>query len=237
MVECWQVEVNTRMKKLTILLAVAALIISAISLYTALEANRIAKESSLPMVTAISNLVYDEEGSLSIEKISVTNGGQPLKNFRCVPYAIMEIRPSFSTYAEPTCLNLIGYFNLFREEYTGNNQGLLYTVFVENSFSKYMSVENKLLEAAKKDGYQSVWLTLTIVLSIDYSDQFGQHWDEYLLATRKGSYEMDKNKASSMLSSAFENQFLAESSGLNLYIDELDGAELWNWYKAEILEE
>jgi hypothetical protein len=235
-----QVEMNARLKiilaVLTVLVAVAALVVSVHSLNTAQEANRISRESKLPIVTAISNLVYDEEGSLSTEKVSVMNGGQPLKNFRCIPYEIIEIRCPSAGSTEQTYLPLFGYFDFLSEEYTGNSQGLLYTTFGKKNFSKYISISDAFMFTEDVERPSDLWLIQITVLSIEYFDQFGQYYQGYLVVTQRGSYEMETNEAWDMIDSAYDNKELAEGSGLNLDIDELDGAELWNWYEVEILE-
>lgn len=190
---------------------------------------------SLPTISAVSETYYDSEEHIRTEKIMVYNGGGPLTDFEGSAYAMMKVW--FPGMGMETNIPIIGYFGFFWDaEYTGKSQGLLLTVFREDNLSDYWSMESDFREAASDDGYQPLMYTLSI-LSVDYCDNSGQRWTEYFSVNLFGSSPMGESYAQEILGSAGEIGALAESAGLSLYIWELDGQELWEWYKAAILKD
>jgi len=56
------------------------------------------------------------------------------------------------------------------------------------------------------------------------------------LVGASGSWAIEGRDAREILDSANRGAKLAESKGLQLFIWELGGQDLWDWYKEEILE-
>ena len=187
--------------------------------------------SNLPVISAVSETYYNEGRHLSTEKIIAYNGGGPLTEFRGYAYAIMEIE--FADKGIETHIPLRGYF--VRDEYSGNSQGWLLTTFTENNYSYYRSIRYYFREAALEDGYEPS-IRLIFILWVHYYDYTGERSSEYFKVGSRGSSALEESDTRGILDSADRSENLAESKGLELYIWELNGQELWDWYKEEILE-
>jgi hypothetical protein len=213
------------------IIALIAIVVSIRSCQIAERSYEVSYQSNLPIISAINKTYYNEEEGLHTDKIIVTNGGGPLKEFRGYAYAIMEIE--FADKDIQTYVPLGGYF--VNTEYTGNSEGLLLTTFSENNSSDYWSIAGSFREAALKDGYEPLIWNL-FILSVYYNDYSGQYWTEYFMVGPYGSHALEESYAKEILDSSDRSKKLAESKGLGLYIWELNGQELWDWYKEEILE-
>jgi len=231
---------STKWDIVTAVAAGVAVIASIVSLGIAQNANRIAEESieleyqtNLPIVTAISKYIRNEGGTVSTEEITITNGGSPLKEFGYTVYTIITI--ASSSYEDQN-IYLVDYFNSWDAEHTGNNQGLLCTVYNENNYSQYLSMQDEFWQAAE-DEDKTAWIDINIILSIIYFDQFENIWHKYLHVNPIGSYEMEKEFTQFLIESSMQNSITAQNRGLELSIDEVSGAELWEWYKTEVLKE
>lgn len=223
--------------KWNIIFGVLLLIISSVTLVVVIRSCQLSHQSNLPVISAVIKDYYNEEERLYTEKIIVNNGGGPITYIRGNAYEIMEV--NFYETDIKTYIPLRGYF--IEDEYSGNTQGLLLTIFRENNHSDFSSIYNDFRDAASEDGYEPS-ISRTHILSVryrDYSGQFSGHWlwGEYFSVFPSGSFAMELIEAREILDSADEIEELAESAGLSLYIWSLDGRELWDWYKEEILQD
>lgn len=227
----------------TLIISVIAIIVSIGSVITAVTANQIAQTASqiaeksyeiayqtnLPIICAITTRHYDEEEGVYTEKITVNNDGFPLKEFGGYAHAIMEI----GLAGNETYIPLGGYFDL--PDYTGSGKGLLATIHEENNLSLYYSIRDEFVQEALKDGCQpGVWLWK--ILWVTYRDYAGQRWEQYFYVSTVGSMEISEGHAREILDSADRNRQLAANKGLEFYIWQPKGAELWEWYKGEIVD-
>lgn len=231
---------------LAVSLAILSIIISSLAACYAWQANQIAEQANqiaqeyhqmvyqtnLPIISAVSEITYDEEGYLSTQRLEVINGGGPLKRFHCAKYGIIYI----TSYDGITYMPVYGYFG--NEKLTGNSQGLLLSAFTENNYKNCLSIEREFRDAAQKDGYYFIWTRVEQILLVWYFDQFDQHWEKCLCSFVHGSsFEaLDGSWAEMVINSSEMNAKTAQDMGLNCHIGALNGSELWKWYKAEILE-
>jgi len=190
--------------------------------------------SSLPTISAIAVRDYDSEERLWTERIMIYNGGAPLKDFDFRTYAIMNI--NFYELDVEIGIPINYYFGYYWDaERSGYSQDLLLTAYSKNNYSDYSLIESDFKEAASKDGYKTLISKISI-LSLDY-DYSGQHLIEYFRVSSLGSEPIGESYAKEILDSADEIEELVESAGLSLSLWNIDGQELWDWYKAEILQD
>jgi hypothetical protein len=249
---------NSNWNRIAALAAVGALIISFFSLYQSYESNKIANQSNtfateanaeakkanelsnqannlvlqinLPIVKANSKFDNDAAG-FSTETITVNNGGAPIKDFNCNIFTILEI-DSNHLNSTNEYIPMFGYFDFGKK--TGDVKGLLFSCSIESNYSKYDSLSSQFWEASEKDVEPPVWLDKTILLNIQYKDQFEHSWNIYLEVDGNGSTEIDSEKANDIISSYIRNMTLATNTGFSLDVDSFDGPKLWNFYKTKI---
>jgi len=150
--------------------------------------------------------------------------------FDCFVHVIIEIK-----YADiETNIPLYGYYQ--PGTYTGNGQGLLAIIEgMEGNYSTFQSISDEFSKAAAGDGYNlTVWCCSYIFVS--YKDFFSEQQLKYYYVGPIGSYELEETYAEPILESADSTGRLAEGDGLSLFIWELEGQDLWDWYSKEFLE-
>jgi hypothetical protein len=219
---------------------VAIVLIAVVALFVAVQSYRIAEksyqlsyQSSLPAISAISETYSSEEENLPTDRILVRNGGGPITYIVAIEYALMEVQ--LIEMRIKTCIPLWGYFG--DTDYSGNTQGLILTLSREGNLSDYLSISGDFDKAASEDGYKK-YIEKTFILCVHYADYSGRPFWEYFRVNSYGSSPMTENEFREILDSAKEITEHAWSAGLSLFkCRELDGRELWNWYKAEILQD
>lgn len=217
----------------TILIAVVALFVAVQSYRIAEKSYELSYQSSLPAISAISEIYSSEEENLPTDRILVRNGGGPITYIHAYAYAIMEVQ--FIEMDIKTGILLWNYF--FDIDYSGNTKGLILTLFREGNLADLLSISVDFTNAAYEDGYMAC-IGKTFILCVDYADYSGRPFLEYFIVDYYGSSPMAENEYGEILDSANEITVLAESAGLSsINWRELDGQELWEWYKEEILQD
>jgi len=229
----WAVALQIASQIAIVIVAIAALFVAVQSYRIAERSYELFYQSNLPVISAITETYYNEESRLYTEKIIVYNGGGPAICFGGYAYAMMQVE--FSDRDVKTYIPLEEYFAEY--EYSGNSQGLLLTTFTGNNYSNWLSIYNGFTGAASEDGYEP-YISTTFILSVCYDDYNRQSFSRYFFAVYSiFSFNMGESEAREILDSADEIGELATSAGLSLYIWSLDGRELWEWYKVEILQD
>ncbi|MBM4446661.1 MAG: hypothetical protein FJ023_04820 [Chloroflexi bacterium] len=154
-------------------------------------------------------------------------------------YADAHFLMSVQIAGETVRIPIVGYF--LNPNPTLAKEGLLYTFSYDKNYAKFLNILSDFKEAAKKDGYEpSIWPER--MLYIRYSaaalgaEDVQNQFEKYFLVY-KNAYPtpLPKEDAEKVLDSVRQSRNLAENEGLNLYIWELNGAELWSWFKTAFL--
>lgn len=243
----------------SVTLAIAMVVVAITAAQIARTANEIAQQSyemifqrNLPFISIVSTLHYDEAEGLWTEKLSLYNDGSSVRYVDCDTSTLLymnlginhttesgDLVFTWTTY-NSTAIRISQYFGYWGDEwqYTGNSTGLIATISKQNNYLFYQLIDNQFVEEASKDGYET-YTDLKHFVYVDYTDYAGERWSgTYWIPPSGIAIEFNESWESVIperFSEAGDTSSLAHNRGLSTIISELDGAELWHWYKAEFL--
>lgn len=215
---------------LVALVSLAGVIISVplsiLSLTYSNKANQIAEESyGIAYKSKIPRIVITKETDM----VTVTNEGWVAIDFHADVREILILETR--GYDSETYIELGGYY---QHEPTYDLTGLLQTSSYEGNASYLRSIRHSFEEAAEKDGFNADMRSRTLV-SVEYYDFKEIWWEEYFRIGSGRPSKITEDEWTEMYDSGRANKSLVREEGLRPYVDELDGAELWEWYKDKIL--
>ncbi|MCJ7656043.1 MAG: hypothetical protein MUO97_12245 [Dehalococcoidia bacterium] len=199
------------------------------SLGLAEKSYDVAYRSRLPAIVVVKETGYDDTTGSRTDTVRIRNENWVAMDFEADVEEILILRtrePDTKTYIE------LGFY--YRNESTNNVRGLLLTSSYEGNQSYLDAIEDSFEEAAEKDGFRASMSSRTMV-SVSYSDYMGIDWDEYFEGVGGRLDKMEEDNAREILDAAYSNRSLARDEDLRMYVDELHGDDLWNWYRDHIL--
>jgi len=199
------------------------------SLSVAEKSYDVAYRSRLPAIVVTKETRRDDIKDLITDIVTIKNENWVAIGFEANVNEILTLEtrePDIEIYIE-----LRRYYD---DEPTYGVQGLLLTSSYEGNRSYLDAIETNFEEAAEQDGFRAYMWSETIV-SVSYSDYMGIHWDEYFEGDGGRLDNIEEDDAREILDEARSSRRLARDDDLRMYVDELQGDDLWNWYRDHIL--
>lgn len=201
------------------------------------KSNQIAEKSlylsqraAMPLITAYYNTAITQ--NKQTETIIVSNDGGKIGDIQATAYFMVEVGYADKRISFP----IVGYY--INQNSTLARQGILLNLTRTGNSSDYSAIRAAFYKAAEKENYK-LWMTETRILKVIYTaattepDNIKKPIEQYF-RVYSGIFpdELTKEAGVGLIDAIDKSQKLANANGLNLYVWDQDGSQLWSWVKS-----
>jgi len=199
------------------------------------KAYNMTLQTNLPLITTYLSEINKFSDDWT-ETMIVTDDLGKIGTSEAYAYFLMQVEIAGKTVQIP----IDGYFS--NSNPTFAKEGLLYTFSYKGNYLKYLKIYGDFKEAARNDGYTPS-ISEQRMLYIRYSaaalgDEDTQNRFEKFFRVYETIYPLpiSNEDGFKILNAIIQSRNLAENESLDLYIGELNGVDLWNWFKNAFLQ-